>query len=386
MAYGLNRRNVELGFDDDEMERRALEEQMGGTFHTQTLPPIPTNIQTAARPNAFDDEDQRGPSFTPPEPPTNVPPIPPGVGSQYDADFDPTQYFGDTERRGGYVNPNATASGAAQGAAMGSRFGPYGTLIGAGAGAIYGRATRKAATQPTDFAVDDARAILTDVVRNELGREPTPGEIDGMLRSQGWNGQSRWIGEQGFMGLISNLHTNAINGGRAQPAAATTTPPPTSTTPSGTPASTEGVAPHAPPGWDEAKWNDPNHNTPKYVVGRILSKYQASPEGLRQALPEIEALFPGSKITGGRGDKIDIAGVGLTDVLRSDNTWQWHDPNSTASTSGGGLSGLGGGLSGFGGSSGVPTSSKFFEELMARARGITGGTSEQELLSRLMNG
>lgn len=107
------------------------------------------------------------------------------------------------------------------------------------------------------------------------------------------------------------------------------------------------------PGYDATKWADLSHNTPKYAVGRILAKYPSTPEGLRQALPEIQALFPGTTITGGRGDKIMIPGVGLTDVLKSDNTWQWHDPNADQGaapmSSGGG--GGGGSFGGFSASS-----------------------------------
>ncbi len=66
------------------------------------------------------------------------------------------------------------------------------------------------------------------------------------------------------------------------------------------------------PGWDAQKWNDPNHQTPKYVVGRILSKYEPSPAGLQAAMTEIQKAYPGARLVG--KDSVYIPGVGTTDV------------------------------------------------------------------------
>lgn len=81
------------------------------------------------------------------------------------------------------------------------------------------------------------------------------------------------------------------------------------------------------PGWDAAKWNNPNHRTPKYVIGRILARYPHTPAGLRAALPEIEKEYPGTMIVGSKGDKLDIPGVGVIDVIQAagegGRAWQW---------------------------------------------------------------
>lgn len=83
----------------------------------------------------------------------------------------------------------------------------------------------------------------------------------------------------------------------------------------------------APAGWDAAKWDDPGHRTPKYEVGRILSCYPHTPEGLRQALPEIQKLYPDAAILGSKGDKLSIPGVGVIDVILASGeggkAWQW---------------------------------------------------------------
>lgn len=79
-------------------------------------------------------------------------------------------------------------------------------------------------------------------------------------------------------------------------------------------------------GWDQTKWADPAHTTPKYVVGRILSGYPSTPDGLKQALPAIQAAFPGTSLVG--LDTLNIPGVGLVDVGVGFSTggtgWAWQ--------------------------------------------------------------
>ncbi len=80
-------------------------------------------------------------------------------------------------------------------------------------------------------------------------------------------------------------------------------------------------------GWDGGKWVDPNLQTPKYVVGRILSQYPHTIEGLGAAMAEIQMAYPGTQFDG--KDKITIPGVGTIDVLLAAGgpgggaAWQW---------------------------------------------------------------
>lgn len=88
-------------------------------------------------------------------------------------------------------------------------------------------------------------------------------------------------------------------------------------------------------GFDPGKLSNPSHQTLKYQVGRILQQYPNSPEGLRDALPAIQALVPEARITGTAGDKLDFgahttadgARIGVVDVLRAaalgGAAWQW---------------------------------------------------------------
>ena len=113
------------------------------------------------------------------------------------------------------------------------------------------------------------------------------------------------------------------------------------------------------PGWDAAKWGNAEHTTPKYQVGRILAKYSASPQALQQALPEIQALYPGTTIVG--KDTLNIPGVGLVDVGGNFSTgqnmnWWWGaegagggaDGTGAAGASAGGAAGLAGSGAGSG--------------------------------------
>jgi hypothetical protein len=71
------------------------------------------------------------------------------------------------------------------------------------------------------------------------------------------------------------------------------------------------------PGWDAKKWNDPNHQTPKYVVGRILSQFPPTTEGLQQGWPQIQQAYPEATFNG--KDIVDLDGpgpMGGTDILK----------------------------------------------------------------------
>jgi hypothetical protein len=112
-------------------------------------------------------------------------------------------------------------------------------------------------------------------------------------------------------------------------------------------------------GFDHGKLNDPQVNTPKYIVGRILQNYPNTPEGLRQAIGEIQRHFPEARIVpGGKGDVIDFGShtdpegrpLGRIDVIRAaggpngGEGWQWLPINSSNGAGVGGA-GAGGGPS-----------------------------------------
>jgi hypothetical protein len=79
-------------------------------------------------------------------------------------------------------------------------------------------------------------------------------------------------------------------------------------------------------GWDATKWNNADHQTPKYAVGRILSNYKPDQAGFDSAVEEIKKAYPGSSTDG--KDKITIPGVGTIDVRTGASIggtgWAWQ--------------------------------------------------------------
>lgn len=65
---------------------------------------------------------------------------------------------------------------------------------------------------------------------------------------------------------------------------------------------------NAPPGWDQTKWSDPNHQSPKYAVGRILvaNGDLRDPNNRTKAIEDIKKAYPGTQFNG--KDKISIDG------------------------------------------------------------------------------
>lgn len=98
-----------------------------------------------------------------------------------------------------------------------------------------------------------------------------------------------------------------------------------------------GFAQSAMAGWDQTKWQDPNRQSPKYAVGRILSQYAPSPESLGQAMTQIQQAYPGSTFNG--KDRITLPGVGTFDVGQAFSTgdpnqmkWWWGEQGNGAPT------------------------------------------------------
>ena len=113
------------------------------------------------------------------------------------------------------------------------------------------------------------------------------------------------------------------------------------------PAYTPPSAGAAPPGWDAEKWNDPNHQTPKYGVGRILSNFPPTLDGLKSAMGDIEKAYPGTTYDG--KDKLTIPGVGTIDVLEAagegGKAWRWDDGSGGGEAAAGGSTSAGAGPS-----------------------------------------
>ena len=131
----------------------------------------------------------------------------------------------------------------------------------------------------------------------------------------------------------------------------------------------------APPGYNQEKWANPLHQTPKYVVGRILQQFAPRTETVDAAVAEIAKAYPGA-VRVGSGD-VKIPGVGIMDILVGADVGgkRWH---AGSAGGGGGAKGAGGGKGG-----GVPgitaydpsdlTSSSALADIIKSIQGISGG-------------
>lgn len=337
--------------------------------------------------------------------------------------------------------------GAVRGAGYGAMAGPIGAGVGAAAGAIIGAATKNATSAYSDFRAEDAAQAIGQAYQEFLGRQASDDEIAGHMANVGWDeqGGDRWMGEKPLNFILGQIKNSpeaqqratrgavveqlgsgggsvpppdamksdqTVKGGPAPaspaaaggavrdpaaPADAVRMPGAAQAAAAGDPGSwnTDGYAAPAsiaqhfrqqpPEGWDEKKWNDQNHQTPKYVWGRITQ--DDNPNDIEQML----AAYPGATFDG--KDKISgIPGLGPIDVYRGasvgQNTPQWHDINAAeGGASNAGPAPAGGGAAGaVDPGSGAPsiTDASTLEQIRAELeRIIAGQPSRDALLSQL---
>lgn len=152
---------------------------------------------------------------------------------------------------------------------------------------------------------------------------------------------------------------------------------------------------NAPPGWDQAKWLNPNHQSPKYVVGRILASNgnMADQASRDAAIAQIQQAYPGTTFDG--KDKVTIPGVGTVDIFTNASTgeygmaWQPLDENGGAASSpaGMGTGPLGGlGAPGAGGGGLIPmqwTNQQEFLRKMMELLGMDGAANRAALMDEM---
>lgn len=139
------------------------------------------------------------------------------------------------------------------------------------------------------------------------------------------------------------------------------------------------------PGWDANKLSDPNHQTPKYVVGRILSNYPDTPDGLKAAVPDIQQAYPGSTLVG--DDKLNIPGVGTVDVGVSFGSgggkgWAWQTGDGGGGSKAGGAAG--GGMANPFADLGGMTNQSTYSKLMQRMGQLSPELTNQSALMSLL--
>lgn len=83
-------------------------------------------------------------------------------------------------------------------------------------------------------------------------------------------------------------------------------------------------------GWDQTKWDDATYMSPKYILGRVMSKYAPSIQSAQQVAAEMARLIPGTSFDG--QDLLSIPGVGNIDILAASHTdhpsWWYGDTSA----------------------------------------------------------
>ena len=109
------------------------------------------------------------------------------------------------------------------GAAVGSAFAGVGAIpgaiIGGIGGAIGGAFSKNAKTAMTDFAIDDAKKIISQAHEDAFGRPITPEYLDQILQGQGWQQGDRWMGQDSLAYVLDAFASQAPGERQAQAAA-----------------------------------------------------------------------------------------------------------------------------------------------------------------------
>jgi hypothetical protein len=200
------------------------------------------------------------------QPPSTTTPTPTGTQAQppthrYNPQtgFDLMDAYDDPYRRRMEGSPGYGSS-AAQGAGIGGSIVPgAGHVVGALAGVIGAAFAKNAETAMTDFAIDDARQIISQAHKDAFGSDITPEYLDQIVRGQGWQDGDRWMG-QDSLAYVLDAFAQQAPGERARlaaenAAAATPATDPAAPPAGATAAGTGGGLPFA--GFDFNRAQDP---------------------------------------------------------------------------------------------------------------------------------
>jgi hypothetical protein len=233
-------------------------------------------------------------------------------------------------------------SSAAKGASLGGSIVPgYGHAIGAVAGAIGALFTKNAKSAMTDFAIDDARQIISQAHKDAFGRDITPEYLDEILQGQGWRPGHEWFGERPLAYVLDQFASQAPADRAATAAAnaAAANQGAAAATPGGAQGALGDYARNL-EGFAMERFADPSgqgNNTIKYQVGRVLSRHAPNAEGLAAAAEELRGM--GIDVTqGGKNGDLLVFGnevvddqgnaIGTIDVGRgfgaSGSGWAWQ--------------------------------------------------------------
>lgn len=152
-------------------------------------------------------------------------------------------------------SPSVAGSAAKYGMAAGNVVPGWGHALGAIGGAVGALFAKNAKSAMTDFAIEDARQIISQAHKDAFGRDIDPAYLDQIVRGQGWEDGDRWMGEKELRYVLDAFAQQAPGERAAQAANAAATP--ATTTPAGaTAGATGGGLPFS--GFDFNRAQDPS--------------------------------------------------------------------------------------------------------------------------------
>lgn len=159
--------------------------------------------------------------------------------------------------------------------------------------------------------------------------------------------------------------------------------PPTPPPPAPGPQFPGTVSPQAPRGWDAGKWGDTQHQTIKYTVGRMISKYGFTPQGLQAAAPELATL--GVTVVG--KDSIRLPDGQVVDVVTNASSGDPSQMGSWWSLDAGAPNAAGGGAGDQGAAASQGLLAWLTQQLMGRqGPGTQGPSTGQPGMPSLLSG
>lgn len=152
---------------------------------------------------------------------------------------------------------------------------------------------------------------------------------------------------------------------------------------------------NAPAGFDMTKWGNADHQTPKYVLGRIVNAYAKDGRidlgGMEKAFADIQRAYPGSTWSG--KDKVTVPGVGEVDLVKgmSDDGMgevQYGVAGAGGGGQGGGIGGVASALAHAMKGSGIAATpdSNAIQELIARLQAEGNHSVDQDAMRALLGG
>lgn len=268
--------------------------------------------QNAFAGDRWQDERQEQDAYQPPSTTTQAQPEGPAHRYNPQRGFALMDEYDDPYTRRMEGSPGVGGSAVAGMGIGGSIVPGAGHVVGAAAGAIAALFAKNAKTAMTDFAIEDAKQIISQAHEDAFGRPIDPAYLNQIIRGQGWEEGDRWMGQDQLAYVLDAFAQQAPGdrAGRAAANAAAAQQGAQATTPGGaTAGGTGGGLPFS--GFDFNRAQDPS----KSAKDAFASLAQQAPQLTDTSKAGAEAWFRQHIAPG-----LEAAGYKVYDV-QGDKAW-----------------------------------------------------------------